>query len=92
MSEIQCARCGKAGQQLAKAPLRNALGERVHASICRTCWDEWLRFQTALINHNGLDVRDKPAKDFLMANMEAFLFKSGEAEEIDTSKQGTITW
>src|SRR5690606_4149374 len=45
-----------------------------------------------LINHNGLDVRDKPDRDFLTANMEAFLFQTGETEEIDTSKQGQITW
>src|SRR5690606_23090293 len=61
VAEIQCARCGRSGEPLPKAPLRNELGERIHASICRSCWDEWLRFQTMLINHNGLDVRDKPA-------------------------------
>lgn len=92
MSEIKCVRCGRMGEQLAKPPLRNELGTRVHESICRTCWDEWLKFQTALINHHGLDVRDQPAKDFLMGNMEAFLFKSGETEEIDTSQQGRISW
>ena len=92
MSEIICTRCGRPGEPLSKAPLRNELGERILASICRTCWDQWLRFQTALINHNGLDVRDKPAREFLTANMEAFLFKEGKAEEIDTSQQGKINW
>jgi Fe-S cluster biosynthesis and repair protein YggX len=92
MSEITCTRCGRPGEPLQKAPLRTELGERILASICRTCWDQWLRFQTALINHNGLDVRDKPAREFLTANMEAFLFKQGEAEEIDTSQQGKISW
>ena len=92
MAEITCTRCGATGEQLERAPLRNELGERVLRSICRTCWDQWLRYQTALINHNGLDVRDKPARDFLSANMEAFLFGKGEAEQIDTTKQGTINW
>lgn len=92
MAEIQCVRCGKPGEQLPKPPLRNELGERIHASICRACWAEWLAYQTALINHYGLDVRDKPAKEFLTANMEAYLFKTGDAEEIDTSKQGKISW
>ena len=58
MPEIQCVRCGQVGEQLAKPPLRNELGTRVHESICRDCWDLWLKFQTALINHHGLDVRD----------------------------------
>lgn len=92
MTEIACARCGRNGEQLAKAPLRTELGERIHASICRPCWDEWLRYQTMLINHNGLDVRDRPAREFLTANMEAFLFRTGETEDIDTSQQGTINW
>jgi Fe-S cluster biosynthesis and repair protein YggX len=92
MPEIQCAKCGQAGPQLAKAPLRNELGERILQNICQRCWDQWLRYQTALINHNGLDVRDKPAKEFLIANMEAFLFRDGQTEDIDTSKQGSISW
>ena len=92
MTEIQCERCGQSGAQLPKPPLRNELGERVFRSICQQCWDQWLRYQTALINHNGLDVREKDAREFLTANMEAFLFKTGEAENIDTSQQGKISW
>jgi len=92
MEQVQCERCGQQGERLARAPLKNELGERIQASICRTCWDQWLRYQTALINHNGLDVRDRPAREFLTTNMEAFLFRTGETEEIDTSQQGKIQW
>jgi len=92
MNEITCARCGQPGPQLSKAPLRNELGERVYAAICQRCWDQWLRFQTALINHNGLDVRDRQAREFLTANMEAFCFGAGDAADIDTSQQGNISW
>jgi Fe-S cluster biosynthesis and repair protein YggX len=45
-----------------------------------------------LINHNGLDVRDKAAREFLTTNMEAFLFKTGETDDVDTSRQGQINW
>lgn len=92
MAEINCERCGQTGPQLGRPPFRNELGERVHASICQRCWDQWLRQQTALINHYGLDVREKPAREMLLANMEAFLFKSGKLDEIDTSQQGNIRW
>jgi Fe-S cluster biosynthesis and repair protein YggX len=92
MPDITCTRCGQTRQQLGRPPLRNELGQRVYETICQVCWEQWLKFQTALINHHGLDVRDQPAKEFLMANMEAFLFKSGETESIDTSRQGTIQW
>jgi Fe-S cluster biosynthesis and repair protein YggX len=90
--EINCVRCGQNGPQLAKPPLRNELGERIFATVCQSCWDQWLRYQTALINHNGLDVREKEARAFLTSNMEAFFFKKGETEDIDTSQQGNIKW
>lgn len=91
--QIECVRCGETGPKLDRPPLRNELGERVHAEICQRCWDEWLRYQTALINHYGLDVREREPREFLTTNMEAFLFKGGEdAEDIDTSQQGNIDW
>lgn len=92
MPDITCARCGEEGPQMERPPLRNELGERIHKQICQRCWDEWLQYQTALINHYGLDVRDREARDFLTANMEAYLFRTGDQEEIDTSRQGEIEW
>jgi Fe-S cluster biosynthesis and repair protein YggX len=92
MPDISCVRCGETGPQLVKPPLRNELGERIFSSVCQRCWDQWLRYQTALINHNGLDVREKDARAFLTANMEAYFFKTGETENIDTSQQGNIKW
>jgi Fe-S cluster biosynthesis and repair protein YggX len=92
MPEITCARCGKKGAPLPYAPLNNDLGRRVQAEICQSCWAEWLKYQTMLINHHGLNVRDAEAKTLLMENMEKFLFKTGETDEVDTSKQGTISW
>ncbi len=45
-----------------------------------------------LINHYALDVRTPEARDFLRRNVEAFLFKTGDADEIDPSQQGKISW
>ncbi|HSM37673.1 MAG TPA: oxidative damage protection protein [Longimicrobiales bacterium] len=88
-----CVRCGQNEAGLERAPLRNELGERARTEICPECWAEWLRYQTALINHYGLDPREKKNRDFLQENMESFLFRGGDdAEEIDTSKQGSIEW
>ena len=44
-----------------------------------------------LINHYGLDVMDPQARSFLTKNMSAFLFKAGNASDIDTTKKGTIS-
>ena len=45
-----------------------------------------------LISHYGLNVMDPDARKFLTGNMQAFLFKSGAGEDVDTSKKGTINW
>lgn len=92
MPDITCTRCAQERPAIAFAPFRSPLGERIHAEICQVCWGEWLKHQTMLINHYGLNVRDPEAKKFLTENTEKFLFGTGEAEEVDTSKQGTISW
>ncbi len=33
---------------------------------------------------------DPQARQFLTKNMDAFLFRAGQLDEVDTSKQGTI--
>jgi Fe-S cluster biosynthesis and repair protein YggX len=92
MSDVQCVRCGQSRGGLPFPPLNNDLGRRVAAEICQVCWAEWLKYQTMLINHYGLNVRDPDAKKLLTENMEKFLFSSGGTESVDTSKQGTISW
>jgi Fe-S cluster biosynthesis and repair protein YggX len=92
MPTIPCTRCGQERDALPAAPYNNDLGRRVHAEICQVCWAEWLRQQTMLINHYGLNVRDPEARKFLLENTERFLFGAGDTDEIDTTKQGTISW
>ncbi len=90
---LECRRCGRPdAPRMARPPFRNDLGERVHAEICADCWQEWLQHQTLLINHYGLDPRDKKAKAFLYEQIETVLLEGGEGEEVDTSKEGSIEW
>lgn len=92
MSEITCARCGQTKAAFERPPFPGAIGQRIVEQICQDCWAQWLRQQTMLINHYGLNVMDPQARNFLKQNMQAFLFKSGAEEEVDTSKKGTIQW
>jgi Fe-S cluster biosynthesis and repair protein YggX len=88
---VTCARCGQTRAGFFKPPFPGAIGARVVESICTQCWADWLKQQTMLINHYGLNVMDPQARSFLTKNMSAFLFKAGESSDIDTSKKGTIT-
>jgi Fe-S cluster biosynthesis and repair protein YggX len=92
MADVTCTRCGQSREGFEKAPFPGAMGQRVIAEICRECWGQWLKQQTMLINHYGLNVMDPQARAFLTRNLDAFLFKSGRQEDVDTSKQGTINW
>jgi Fe-S cluster biosynthesis and repair protein YggX len=88
---VTCSRCGQTREGFDRPPFPGPMGARIVESICRDCWGQWLRQQTMLINHYGLNVMDPQARTFLTRNMEAFLFKTGSADEVDTSKQGTIS-
>lgn len=92
MADITCTRCGLTRAGLDRTPFPGAIGARALAEICAECWALWLKQQTMLINHYGLNLMDPQARTFLTRNMEAFLFKSGTAEDVDTSKKGTIDW
>ena len=52
------------------------LGARVYDTICQTCWKDWLRQQTSIINHYSLDLRDPQAKAMLTKETETFLFEA----------------
>jgi len=89
---IRCRKCQGDNAPLAKAPFRTELGERILREICASCWEDWLKQQRQIINHYGLDPRDKRAREFLYEQIEQVLFKSESGAEIDTTKQGTIEW
>jgi len=90
--EITCSRCGQVKVGMERVPFPGEIGQRIVQQICAECWGLWLKQQTMLINHYGLNVMDPQARSFLKTNMQAFLFKSGAEEDVDTSKKGTIQW
>jgi Fe-S cluster biosynthesis and repair protein YggX len=92
MADVTCTRCGQTRAGFDRPPCPGTIGARVVTQICQPCWGDWLRQQTMLINHYGLDVMDPQARTFLMRNLEAFLFKAGAAEDVDVSRKGTINW
>ncbi|MFC1660164.1 oxidative damage protection protein [Gemmatimonadota bacterium] len=92
METIHCQRCKKDAPVLAKPPFRNSLGERIQKEICQGCWGEWLQHQTLLINHYGLDPRDPKAQAFLFNQIETVLLSGGDADQVDSSEKGTISW
>ena len=92
MPDVTCSRCGQTRAGFERPPSPGQIGARVQREICQDCWSQWTRQQMMLINHYGLNLMDPQARSFLTKNMEAFLFKTGGEEDVDTTKKGTITW
>lgn len=48
---------GKSARQLAAVPLPDAVGQRIFASVCETCWNEWFRvLSIKVVNELRLDL------------------------------------
>ena len=57
---MNCSRCREAKPALERAPFPGAIGIRITSEICQECWAQWLKQQTMLINHYGLNVMEQP--------------------------------
>ncbi len=88
---FECRRCS-GPLKMEKAPFRNELGEKILAAVCQDCWKDWLEHQTMLINHYGLDPREKKSRDFLYEQVEHVLLGKGDGAGIDTTQEGSIEW
>jgi len=40
-------------------PFKGNLGERIWAEVCQSCWQEWIRMGTKVINEMGLELADE---------------------------------
>ena len=76
MPDITCSRCKQTRAQQSFPPFPNDTGRRLFNEICAACWGEWLQYQQQLINHYALNLRDAKARQYLLEQMEQFLFTS----------------
>jgi Fe-S cluster biosynthesis and repair protein YggX len=91
--KFECARCGRKTEPLGYAPIPTELGEQIGAEVCKECWTEWLEKQKQVINHFGLDLSNPDAHEFLFDQMKIFFYDEGsDIAEIDTSKEGSVSW
>jgi Fe-S cluster biosynthesis and repair protein YggX len=75
--EIFCTKLQKLAEGLDKLPYLNALGEKIYENISKEAWQQWLNHQTMLINEYRLSSIDPKARQFLIQELEKFLFGNG---------------
>ena len=74
---IHCTYLKREAEGLDRAPYPGPLGQRIHANISKEAWQLWLRHQTMLINEYRLSPIEPKARQFLVEEMEKFLFDGG---------------
>ena len=74
---IQCKKLKKEAEGLPLPPLPGALGQRVYNEISAEAWQQWKDHQTMLINEYRLSMLDAKARQYLLGEMEKFLFGDG---------------
>jgi Fe-S cluster biosynthesis and repair protein YggX len=74
---VFCSYLQRDAEGLDRAPYPGELGQRIYASISKEAWGAWVRHQTMLMNEYRLTPIDPKARQFLVEEMEKFLFGGG---------------
>lgn len=70
---FSCRRCGGGGPKLAERPFKGDLGETILATVCASCWKEWVGMGTKVINELRLPMFDPQAQELYDKHMKEFL-------------------
>jgi Fe-S cluster biosynthesis and repair protein YggX len=76
---VQCVRYKKELEGLEEPPFDSELGQKVYNNVSKVAWDEWIDRQRMLLNEYRLQPWTPQAQQFLVEQMEAFLFGDGLA-------------
>lgn len=68
-----CRRCGGGGPKLKERPFKGELGEKILATVCESCWKEWVGMGTKVINELRLPMFDPQAQEMYDRHMREFL-------------------
>lgn len=74
---IECVKLKKQAEGFEQPPYPGELGKKIYAQISKEAWQLWLNHQTMLINEYRLSLIDPKAREFLVQEMQKFLFGSG---------------
>jgi Fe-S cluster biosynthesis and repair protein YggX len=74
---VQCIKLGRVAEGLDFPPVPGALGARIFESVSKEAWQQWVKYQTMLINENRLSLMDPRARKYLAEQMEKHFFGEG---------------
>ena len=71
---VFCEKLQRETEGLERPPWPGELGRRIYEHIGKEAWQQWLAYQTMLINENRLLPLDPATRKFLATEMQRFLF------------------
>ena len=74
MNTVNCIKLNKKLEGLDRAPYPGDLGKRILESVSKEAWQQWLDYQTMLINENSLNLFDESSQSYLKQQMEIYFF------------------
>ena len=74
---VNCIKLGREAEGLDFPPYPGALDQRIFESVSKEAWQQWIKFQTMLINENRLNLMDVRARKYLAEQMEKHFFEGG---------------
>jgi Fe-S cluster biosynthesis and repair protein YggX len=74
---VQCVKLGREAEGLARLPYPGPLGKRIFENVSQEAWQDWMKFQTMLVNENRLNLADAAARKYLSTQMENYFFGEG---------------
>ena len=83
MKTVNCIKLNKELEALNRAPYPGELGKKILESVSKEAWQEWLEYQTMLINENSLNLFEESSQSYLKQQMEIYFFSDDDVDKID---------
>lgn len=74
---VFCVRYKKELEGLDEPPFDTELGQKIYKNVSKAAWQEWSERQKMLLNEYRLQPWTPQAQQFLVEQMDAFLFGEG---------------
>lgn len=74
---VNCVKLGREAEGMDFAPMPGELGKRLFESVSKEAWQQWIRYQTMLINENRLNLADPRARAYLAEQVQKHFFGDG---------------
>ena len=62
-------------------PVAGDLGTRIFDNVSKEAWQQWLDYQTMLINENNLNLFEESSQSYLKQQMEKYFFS--DEDDVD---------